>query len=216
MPRRRHEPEEAFGPSIDGREQIERLELALRHPPEDEPEPEPEILPEPEIPQVALICGSGEIALACGRLASRCGFAIELAVSSPPVAGDELASLADAVHVLENYDDIVQSCGIDSNHYVCVFVGEAPECEHILYQCLPSDAAYLGAWAEGESRREIFAMLKEDGAPDAELAAICCPMGLGIGAKTPEQDAVAVVAEMLAARSGVLKRLRYRNQSVYN
>lgn len=207
MSKRSREPEEALGPSLDGNDQIERLELALRPQPEPVEEPEPE--PEPEEPQIALICGGGEIALACARLARECGFLIELVVKEAPAPGDELAELADVVRLLEDYDNLVEACAVDSNHYVCIFTPDAADCEHILYQCLPSDAAYLGAWADKSLRRAIFAKLKEDGAPDAELAAICCPMGLGIGARTPEQDAVSVVAEMLAARSGVLKRLRY-------
>lgn len=211
MAKRGREPEEALGPALDGMDQLERLEMALRPREEPEPEEEPEYLPEPVEPQVALICGNGERALASARLAAGCGFAIELALDVAPEADDELAQLADAVHVLENYDNIVEACGVDSNHYVCVFVEEPAVCGHILYQCLPSDAAYLGAWADKAQAGEIFARLKADGAPDAELAAVCCPMGLGIGAQTPEQDAVANVAEFLAARSGVLKRLRYRD-----
>lgn len=209
MAKRRHEPEEALGPSIDGMDQIERLELALRPQPEPEIEEETEFMSEPDQPQTALVCGSGEIALACARLAHECGFLIELAANEPPAPGDELAALADAVHVLDNYDDFVNVCDVDSNHYVCVFCEDADESVHILFQCLSSDAAYLGAWADKGLRQEIFSKLKAAGAPDAELAAVCCPMGLGIGAQSPEQDAVAVVAEMLAARCGVLKRLRY-------
>ncbi len=209
MAKRRREPEEALGPSIDGMDQLERLELALRPQLEPEVEEEPEVWNEPEEPQTALGCGNGEIALACARLSSECVFLIELATTAPPEPGDELAALADAVHVLDNYDDFVKECEVDSNHYVCVFCDDADESVHILYQCLSSDAVYLGAWADKGLRQEIFGKLKAAGAPDAELAAICCPMGLGIGAQSPEQDAVAVVAEMLAARCGVLKRLRY-------
>lgn len=211
MPKRSREPEEALGPSIDGMDQIERLEMALRPHPEPEPEPEPETAPEPEEPQTALICGSGELALACARLALQCGFNIELAAKAAPDPEDELARLAGAVHVLEDYNDLAEACQIDANHYVCVFAEDARDCEHILYQCLPTSAAYIGAWANRELAREIFAGLKEAGAPDAELAAICCPMGLGIGSQTTGQDAVAIVAEILAAKSGVLKRLRYRD-----
>lgn len=209
MARHRREPEEMLGPSIDGADQVARLELALRAPVEEELEEERILLPEPEAPQIALICGGGDVALACAKLAAQCGFAIEIVEKDAPEPGDELAAMADAVHVLAGYEDIIEACGIDSDHYVCIFVDDIQDCELILYQCLDSDAAYIGAWADEPERKQIFAKLKEDGAPDAELAAICCPMGLGIGAKTPEQDAVAVVAEILAARCGVLKRLRY-------
>lgn len=210
MPKRSREPEEALGPVIDGMDQIERLEMALRPQPEPETGAEPENVPEPEEPQTALICGSGELALACASLAHQCGFKIELAAKSAPEPDDPLAQLACAVHILEDYNELVETCAIDASHYVCVFTEDSRDCEHILYQCLPTNAAYIGAWADKEMAKEIFKSLKEAGAPDAELAAICCPMGLGIGSQTTEQDAVAVAAELLAAKSGVLKRLRYR------
>lgn len=203
MAKRRREPEESLGPAIDGLDQLERLEMALRHPPEvEEPEEEPEPAPPPD-PHVILICGRGERALATARLGRACGFAIELAEKEALPDSDELAALADVVHVLEDYENIVADCGIDRNHYVCIFANDAADCEHILYQCLESGAPYLGAWAGKEMAKEIHERLKEAGAPDAELAAICCPMGLGIGAKTPEQEAVAIIAEIMAAKSGV-------------
>ena len=209
MPRRRSEPDEAIGPALDGLDQIERLELALRQEPEEVAAPEPEE-PEPEEPQTAVICGGGEIALACSRLALECGFELKYAVPADAPADEAIASLASEVATLDEAGDLVGQCGIDANSYVCIFMESASECAQLIYQCMHSDAAYIGAWADKAQRREIFAQLKEDGAPDAELAAICCPMGLGIGAETPAQDAVAIVAEMLAARSGVLKRLRFR------
>lgn len=209
MPKRRREPDEAFGPALDGLDQIGRLELALRPEPEPEIEPEEEPVPPPE-PQTALICGQGEIALECAKLAAACGFIIKLACKEEPDPDDPVAGLADEVFVLEDFDNLVDGCGVNSTYYITIFTENASDCEHLLYQSLDSDAAYVGAWAGRELKKEVFEKLREDGAPDAELAAICCPMGLGIGAETPAQDAVAVVAEMLAARSGVLKRLRFR------
>lgn len=211
MSKRRTEPEDAFGPSIDGRDQIERLEMALRPSFEPEEAEEPEPVPEPEAPQTVLICGRATPALECAKLALQCGFNLELAEKTEAAPDDELRQLAGAVHILGDYGELAQKCGLDSDHYVCVFTEDVRDCEQILLQCLPSDAAYIGAWADSELANRIFSTLKQDGAPDAELAAICCPMGLGIGSNTPEQDAVSVVAEMLAARSGVLKRLRYAN-----
>lgn len=208
----RHKPpmEEAFGPSLDGREDVAQLAKSLLDPLANVPEiEESEEEPLPVAPPVLLICGGRQAAVSVARLARDCGFAVELAVQEAPDPEDELASQADAVHVLENYEDLVEACGISRNHYVCVFVSDAALCEHILQQCLASDAAYLGAWAELDLRNEIFARLKAAGAPEAELAAVCCPIGLAIGAVSSGQQAVAILAEVLAAKSGVLKRLRF-------
>lgn len=210
MARRKRPMEEALGPALDGRDDVAQLARSLLEPQANVPEPEEDESPTAIAEQpVLLICGGRQVAAAVAELARRCGFGVELAAREAPDADDELASLADAVHVLENYEDLVQSCGIGRNHYVCVFVKDAAMCERILQQCLASDAAYVGAWAELDLRNEIFARLKSAGAPDAELAAICCPIGLAIGAVSGDQQAVAILAEVLAAKSGVLKRLRF-------
>lgn len=210
MPRRRKEPEEALGPAIDGMDQLARLELALRPATVEEDTEEicEALEPEPEDPQVILLFGQGERETKVAGLGRECGFRIEVAARAQLDPDDNLASLADAVHIIGAGDDLVTELAIGRNHFICIFIDDAQECENILFQCLHSDAAYIGVWAGKDLRREVFTQLSEDGIPDAELQAICCPMGLGIGGKTPEQDAVAVLAEIMAARSGALKRLR--------
>ena len=73
---------------------------------------------------------------------------------------------------------------------------------------IESHAFYIGVWASPEERGDLFAKLKEMGVPDAELAPVCCPIGLSVYAENPVQASVAVVAELLAARAGTLGRLR--------
>ena len=210
MVRRRREPEEALGPALDGNDQLARLEMFLV--PEEYQEPESEIGAEadetPDSP-ILLVCGEHDPAADVARLASECGFVIEVAVFESLAEDSPLAQLAGMVHVLDQEENIVSACGVERNYYVCIFESDERLCERLLLECLASDAAYLGVWASAAKADAIFGDLKRDGAPDAELAAVCCPMGLGIGAVTPRQEAVAVVAELMAAKTGALKRLRY-------
>lgn len=209
MARRRREPEEALGPAIDGTQDVVTLAKMLLEPEEVEEEYEEiEEEVEEEGQQIVLICGGGATALEVGRVASSCGFAIELVSDSVHPLGEELVDLAEDVYVLENYEDFVRICQVDRNYYICIFVDDPQECENILMQCLASDASYVGACTNGEQAALVRMELRNQGVPDAELAALCCPMGLAIGARTACQEAVAIVAEIMAARSGVLKRLR--------
>lgn len=222
MPKRGSEPDEALGPAIDGLGGLDGMEnvqpqsmdapempeAGLPMPLEDEVALAP--VYEDEIP-VLLVFGQGPEAQAVGRLASACGFDLEVALAEAPADFSEIFPDAQKMRILPDYLDIVDNCEMDRNFYVCIFVKDAGECETILSQCLASHAAYIGLMADREKRGEIYAMLKKDGAPDAELAAVCCPMGLPLGAENPEQKAVSIVAELLAARAGTLKRLRYED-----
>ena len=78
----------------------------------------------------------------------------------------------------------------------------------VLVQALESHAFYIGMIGSRSKKDGVYAALRKEGVPDAELACVRCPIGLPVGADSPQQIAVSVVAELLAARAGTLQRLR--------
>ena len=74
------------------------------------------------------------------------------------------------------------------------------------------DSIIKGVTYNGQSyhlcQEHDFDTLRAQGVSDAALDKVCCPIGLGIGADTPQQIAVSVVAELMAARAGTLEALR--------
>ena len=212
MPKRRTELEEAIGPALNGLEDFPPLEIVR---PEMQPLPEyednftEEISEENiEAPRL-LLCGSGEAARESAKLAQQCGFKLEIAINDTSEGTDKNWPEAENIYIVPDWLDIVERCNIDRNCFVCLFIENEEECEDILLQCLPSEAHYLGVYGDIEKRRKIFYGLREMGAPDAELVAIACPMGLNIGASNSMQHAVAICAELLAAKAGTLKRLEH-------
>lgn len=212
MARRMNEPDEALGPAINGLELLEPLEPVAQDIARESAEMAAEdIAPEPvpEMPDpVLLICGANAHARAVAALASACGFSVEVAKNSE---GEEDLSFAEKVHIVPDFEDIIEICGIGRNYFVGIFGLDEETSGRILSQCLLSDAYYVGLEAKSGEKKSIYAMLRDGGAPDAELAAICCPIGLNVGAETEDQFAVAVVAEMLAAKNGSLNRLRHED-----
>lgn len=210
MPKRRIEPEEAIGPVVDGLENFQLFppSLAGEEPlPEHEESNEAQSAAEDIESPVLLLCGEGEAARKVAELALKCGFILEAAVSGSIEEARHTWPEANAVYEVPDWLDIVSICGIDRNYFVCLFMEDLELCEDILAQCLPSDARYLGVYGSLETRQEIFSGLRQMGAPDAELMAIACPMGLNIGAASAEQQSVAIVAELMAVKAGTLKRL---------
>jgi xanthine dehydrogenase accessory factor len=67
---------------------------------------------------------------------------------------------------------------------------------------LASDAFYVGWIGSHRNQERRRGLLRDDGVTDDELARICGPTGLDIGANTPAETAVSILAEIIAARSG--------------
>lgn len=162
----------------------------------------------PEEPPVLLLCGGGLVAQEVARLAHASGFVVDVADERADLATAERFPMARYCVVLPGFANLVESCGIGRRHCVAIVTEDPAYDREALAQVLTSHARYVGMMGSKSQREQMFAELRASGVPDAELAAVCCPIGLSIGARTPQQMAVAVVAELLAVEAGTLARLR--------
>ena len=160
-------------------------------------------------PPVLLLCGGGHVSLEVARLAHACDFVVDVVDDRAEFSNAGRFPMARHCHVLPGYADIVQNCGIGRRHYVAIVTRGHSFDREVLAQALTSHAQYVGMIGSKTKREQVYAALRKQGVPDAELAAVCCPIGLSIEAETPQQIAVSIVAELLAARAGTLMRLRF-------
>jgi xanthine dehydrogenase accessory factor len=72
----------------------------------------------------------------------------------------------------------------------------------VLAAALQSDVGYVGALGSRRMQEARRRSLQAAGATDEQLAALHCPTGLDLGAQTPAESAVSIVAEIIASRSG--------------
>lgn len=182
---------------------------------------------------VLLLLGDGPEARAVARLAGECGFVVDMAVWSasempetgaagpaatagveapgePAADAPEIPGLRRRIFLLPD-DGLVERCAIGRRHHVCIFPPDPATARRALEDVLASHAFYVGLWATRDGRDRVWAELREAGVPDAELAAVRCPLGLGelaVTAATPVAAAVTILAELLAARAGSLQRFR--------
>ena len=160
-------------------------------------------------PPVLLLCGGGHVSLEVARLAHVCGFIVDVVDDRPEFSNPQRFPMARHCHVLPDYENLVEACGIGRHHYVAVITRGHGFDRETLTQALTSHAQYIGMIGSKTKRDQIYAILRGQGVPDSELAAVCCPIGLTIEAETPQQIAVSSVAELLAVQAGTLKRLRF-------
>ena len=67
---------------------------------------------------------------------------------------------------------------------------------------LQTRAGYLGAMGSRRTHAERTTRLRAEGVDDAQLARVHGPIGLDLGARTPEETAIAICAEIIAIRTG--------------
>ena len=90
----------------------------------------------------------------------------------------------------------------DDATYAAVLTHEPRFDDPTLSALLRSPVAYIGAMGSRRAHAERLERLREAGFGDDDIARISGPIGLDIGAKSPEETAVSILAEVIAARHG--------------
>ncbi|MGL4174467.1 MAG: XdhC family protein, partial [Dermatophilaceae bacterium] len=92
---------------------------------------------------------------------------------------------------------------VDPRTVVCVLTHDPKFDVPVLEQALRlPDFAYVGAMGSRRTHDDRVARLREAGVTDAELARLSSPIGLDLGARTPEETAVSIAAEIIASQWG--------------
>ena len=159
-----------------------------------------EIFIEAILPLPQLICiGGGHIAIALTRIAKVVGY--HTLVIDPRSAFANAARFAHIDQLLVQWpQDVLTQDLLSRNTAVAVLTHDPKIDDKALVPALQSDAFYIGALGSKKTHAQRLARLKNAGLADAELARIHAPIGLDIGAQTPEEIALAIMAEIVAAR----------------
>ncbi|ROT29530.1 XdhC/CoxI family protein [Micromonospora sp. HM5-17] len=91
---------------------------------------------------------------------------------------------------------------LDGRTVVCVLTHEPRFDVPVLEVALRLPLAYVGAMGSRRTHRDRLDRLRAAGLTDAELARLSSPLGLDLGARTPEETAVSIAAEIVARRWG--------------
>ena len=144
------------------------------------------------------MCGSSPVAVAIADLGRRLGFT--LTVCAP--AADQ-ASFAEADRRIEGYALPVEEAG---ERYV-VIATQGRGDEAALQAALAIDAATMSPSSAASKKAEVLrAKLAACGVAPERLAALKAPAGLDLGAITPEEIALSILAEIVAIRRGKHRR----------
>jgi len=91
---------------------------------------------------------------------------------------------------------------LDERTVICVLAHDERFDAEVIARSLALPVAYVGAMGSRRTHERRVASLRDRGVTDVQLARLHSPIGLDIGASTPEETAVSILAEILAVRTG--------------
>jgi xanthine dehydrogenase accessory factor len=152
-------------------------------------------------PATVHLVGAGHVALATATCANFAGFEIVVMDDRAEFANVVRYPQARDVYVLSSFNNCLKELGPD-DYVVIVTRGHLHDLE-VLVQALKTDAGYIGMIGSRKKRAAIYEAVRNEGFTDIDLQRVHSPIGISIGADTPEEIAVSIVAELVQTRAGI-------------
>lgn len=151
------------------------------------------------------IFGAGHVARPTAHLAAMAGFEVVVLDDRSDFANATRFPEAAAVRTLSSFATAFENLSVNTDTYIVIVTRGHLHDRIVLAQALKTPAVYIGMIGSRRKRDAIYDHLLNDGYNAADIARVHCPIGLAIGAETPEEIAVSIVAEMITVRRNCLK-----------
>jgi xanthine dehydrogenase accessory factor len=159
-----------------------------------------EVFVEPVLPPALLyVFGAGHVAVNLCQVAGNAGFELIVTDDRTSYATKDRFPGAREVHALE-FDEATKTLDPNETSYIVIVTRGHRDDMRILRWAVQTRARYVGMIGSKRKVIEIFKTLQNEGVPAHLFDRVHAPVGLDIGAITPEEIAVAITAELIAIR----------------
>ncbi len=148
-----------------------------------------------------VVIGAGHVGQAVARLAKILDFRVVVVDDRPDFASRERFPTADQV-ISGDFITTLRSMALTPTTYMVLVTRGHRHDELCLREAAPSRAAYVGMIGSRRRVRTVLQHLAEDGVRPDALARVHSPIGLDIGAETPEEIALSIMAEIVKEKRG--------------
>lgn len=160
------------------------------------------VLVESSVPPPRMIVfGAVDFASALVRVGTFLGYRVTVCDARPVFATPARFPEADEV-VVEWPHRYLERAEVDARTVLCVLTHDAKFDVPLLQRALRLPVAYVGAMGSRRTHLDRNERLREAGVTEPELSRLRSPIGLDLGARTPEETALSIAAEIVAARHG--------------
>ncbi|MBK5964603.1 hypothetical protein CCR95_11055 [Thiocystis minor] len=170
-----------------------------------------EFLVEPLLtPRRLLIFGAGHIGLRLARLAAETDFAVWVLDDRAEFVTSARFPRVDRLIQLDGYEQALTGIELGQESDVVILThghaGDLAVLRQALHQARTRPVGYLGMIGSRRKWERMRSRLETEGFATEELARVHCPIGLAIGAETPAEIAISILAELIGIRSARLAR----------
>ncbi len=161
-----------------------------------------EVFVEPIISEAVLyIFGGGHISFSISKIAKMIGLRVVVVDDRPEFANPERFPEADET-IAKDFAEVFPQLKANTSSCIVIVTRGHLQDQTVLEWAVHTDARYIGMIGSKNKNRIVFSNLMAKGVPKEALEAVHAPIGLDIGAETPEEIAVSILAEVIKVRRG--------------
>ena len=158
---------------------------------------------DPLVPPITIyVFGGGHIGMHLVPLCRLLGFRTVVADDRADFVSEDRFPQADERLAVPTFDHALDDILIGDTSYIVIATRGHGGDQAILRQALRRRPGYIGMIGSRRKRGLIYEQLAGEGFTPDDLSRVHCPVGLPIGAETPEEIAVSIAAELIATRAG--------------
>jgi xanthine dehydrogenase accessory factor len=155
------------------------------------------------LPKLKLVVfGAGHVGQAVGLVGSLLGFDVIVIDDRPEFASRKRLPDPRITILVGDYPEMIENLKLDANSAVVIVTRGHQFDESCLRATIESNAGYLGMIGSKRRVLSILNRLENDGYSKTKLEKVHAPIGLRIGAKSPQEIALAIMAEVVACFNG--------------
>ena len=158
-----------------------------------------EVFVEPILPQpVVVLFGGGHVSTAVAKAAHAAGFGVMVVDDREAFANAQRFPMAQEIYT--GYDEAFEKLQPNASTYLVIVTRGHKEDMRVLAWAVRTQARYLGMIGSKRKVLSVYKALEKEGFRMGEFDRVYAPMGLEIGALSPEEIALSIVAELVAVR----------------
>jgi xanthine dehydrogenase accessory factor len=173
------------------------------------------IFVEPVVPQPqAFIFGGGHVSKSISKVATIAGFSTIIVDNREAFANPERFPEAETTYA-EEYEDVFPKLPVTASSYLIIVTRGHRDDMRVLRWAVTTQARYIAMIGSKRKTISVIHELEHEGFPRDAFERVFAPMGLEIGAQSPEEIAISVVAEMIAVRRSPDADWRSLSKSIF-